>query len=393
MMYEHRDRCAIAGIGTTALSRCSGKTTLSLAIEAVLAASADAGLKPTAIDGIVRCDLDRVGANDLAHALGLENVTFWGAVPTGGGAPCGMVGLAVAAILSGQATCVVVFRSLNGRSGRRFGDAEPLPLRVGGDGTYDEYFSPYGLLAPVHMWALIAQRYLDLYGIDRSRLGDVAIACRRHANRNPAAQMHDRTLDMDQYLDAREISTPLCLYDCCLETDGACAVIVTSAERARHLRQPPALIRAVAQGSPVQPQGGVCYPSLMRRKLLDQPSAAIAQTLYERGGLGPSDVQTAQFYDCFTPAVLVQLEDYGFCGRGEAGDFAATGALGPGGAFPVNTSGGNLSEGYLHGLSHVLEGVRQIRGSSTSQVPDVDVCLVTSGLPLISSALLLRGDR
>ncbi|MGE0308961.1 MAG: lipid-transfer protein [Acidimicrobiia bacterium] len=391
-VYDHRDRCAIAGIGVTELSKRSGQSVLTLATRASLLAIADAGLRIADVDGLVRCDLDRVAPNDLAHSLGIEHLTFWGTTTTGGGAPCGMIGQAVAAILSGQASTVLVYRALNGRSGQRYGQSDTTDTRVGGDGSYDEYFAPWGLTTPGQMWSLIAQRHMHDFGTTSEQLGEIALACREHANRNPAAQMHDRTLTIDQYLDSRMIASPLRLYDFCLETDGACAVIVTTAERARDLAQPPVIIRAVAQGAPPQVQGGVCYPSLMRTELVSQPSAAIAETLYRRAGLGPDDIDTAQFYDCFTPTVLLQLEDYGFCGRGEGGPFAASGALRLNGRLPINTSGGNLSEGYLHGLNHVLEGARQVRGTSTGQVPNAETCLVTSGLPLISSALILRSD-
>jgi acetyl-CoA acetyltransferase len=202
--------------------------------------------------------------------------------------------------------------------------------------------------------------------------------------------MRDRTLTMEQYLDSRVISAPLRLFDYCLETDGACAVVVTSTERARDLAKPPAVIRAVAQGGSFDMQGGIAFPVLMRPSLTTQPSAKVAETLYSRAGLGPRDIDVAQFYDCFTPTILFQLEDYGFCEKGEGGPFAASGAIGKGGSLPINTAGGNLSEGYIHGLNHIVEGVRQIRGESTSQVPNAETCLVTSGLPIVTSALILR---
>jgi acetyl-CoA acetyltransferase len=202
--------------------------------------------------------------------------------------------------------------------------------------------------------------------------------------------MADRPLTMEQYLAARMISSPLRLFDYCLETDGACAVIVTSRERAADGPHPPALIRAVAQSAGPEPQVGFLYPTIMRQSLTTQTSRSLAEILYRRAGLGPSDVDVAQFYDCFTITVLLQLEDYGFCEKGEGGHFAASGAIDKGGTLPINTSGGHLSEGYLHGMNHIVEGVRQIRGTSTSQVPGAEVCLVTSGLPVTTSGLMLR---
>ena len=395
MSAEHRDRCAISGIGATRFSADSGRSILSLAAEASLAAIADAGLVPADVDGIVRCDMDGVAHNDLAEALGMPNVTYWGGSGPGGAAPGGMIAQAVGALCSGQATAVLAFRALNGRSGARFGRAaggggSGRPRRAGGGGRYEEFFAPYGLVAPGHVFSLIAQRHMIEFGTTAEQLGSIALACRARANANPGAQMADRPLTMEQYLAARIISTPLRLFDYCLETDGACAVIVTTAERAADGPQPPVLIRAVAQHAGPEPQFGFLNPTLFRTNLTTQTSAALAETLYRRSGLGPSDVDVAQFYDCFTITVLLQLEDYGFCAKGEGGPFAASGAIDKGGHLPINTSGGHLSEGYLHGMNHILEAVRQLRGTSTSQVPDAEVCLVTSGLPVTTSGMILR---
>jgi len=388
--YSHRDKCAIVGIGATDFSRDSGRTELSLATQASLAALADAGLTTGDVDGIIRCDMDNVRGNDLAHSLGIRDLTYLGENGPGGAAPCAMVGQAVAAILSGQATTVLVFRSLNGRSGRRFGQSPVEGARVGGAGSYDELFAPYGLLTPGQIFALMAQRHMVDYGTTPEQLGGIALACRARANANPAAQMHGRQLTMDDYLAARMISEPLRLFDFCLETDGACAVVVTAAERARDLAQPPALIRAVAQGSIPEPQPGIQFPVLMRESITTLPARAVADTLYRRAGMGPSEVDVAELYDCFTITVLLQLEDWGFCKKGEGGPFVASGEIDLGGTIPINTGGGHLSEGYIHGMNHVVEGVRQIRGTSSNQVAGAETCLVTCTPLPPGSALLLR---
>ena len=390
--FHHRDLCAIAGIGATEFSRDSGRSVLSLATEASLAALADAGLAPTDVDGIVRCDSDTVRHNDLVHTLGLSRLDYFSEVGPGGVAPSAMVGQAVAAILSGQATTVLVFRSLNGRSGRRFGLSPVTERRIGGNGTYDEFFLPYGLLTPGQIFALLAQRHMLDYGTSEKDLGHIALACRARANANPFAQMHDKALTMDDYLGARMISRPLRLYDFCLETDGACAVVVTSTERARDLAKPPALIRAVAQGSLTDPQPGIQFPVVLRETLTTLPAKPTADTLYRRAGLGPEDIDVAQFYDCFTITVLLQIEDYGFCAKGEGGSFVSSGEIELDGRLPINTGGGHLSEGYIHGMNHVVEGVRQVRGESTNQVPGDEVCLVTSTPLPPGSALILRAD-
>jgi acetyl-CoA acetyltransferase len=389
-VLSHRDRCAIVGIGATDFSRNSGRSDLTLATQAALAAIDDAGLSPKDIDGIVRCDMDLVRANDLVHSLGMDGLSYFGEVGPGGVAPCAMVGQAVAAILSGQATTVLVFRSLNGRSGRRFGQSSVTEARVGGGGTYDEFFLPYGLLTPGQIFGLIAQRHMLDYGTSEKDLGSIALACRERANANPAAQMHDRLLTMDDYLAARMISRPLRLFDFCLETDGGCAVIVTTADRAKDRPKPLVLIRAVAQGSLPSPQPGIQFPVLLRESITTLPAKPTADTLYRRAGLGPDDIDVAQLYDCFTITVLLQLEDFGFCPKGEGGPFVSSGEIGLGGRIPINTGGGHLSEGYIHGMNHIVEGVRQIRGESTSQVPGAEVCLVTSTPLPPGSALILR---
>jgi acetyl-CoA acetyltransferase len=388
--FHHRNLCSIVGIGSTDFSRASGRSVITLATQAARAAIEDAGLPVSAIDGIVRCDHDLVSHNDLGHSLGLSNLTYWGGTGTGGGAPCGMIGQAVGAVISGQAENVLVFRSLNGRSGARYGQGNGRgETLVGGTGTYDEYFLPYGLSTPGQMWALIAKRHMIEFGTTSEHLGHIAMACRARANANPAAQMRDRKMSMEDYLDSPYISQPLRLFDYCLETDGACAVIVSRTDRAGDLPGKSCVIRAVAQGAHKGMQPGVTMPALMRTELTTQPSADVARTLYRRAEMEPSDVQVAQFYDCFTPTILVQLEDYGFCAKGEGGQFAASGALEMSGSLPINTAGGNLSEGYIHGMNHIVEGVRQIRGESTSQVPNASICLVTSGLPIVTSGMIL----
>jgi acetyl-CoA acetyltransferase len=285
--YGHRDRCAIAGIGATEFSKDSGVSELSLATAATLDALADAGLTTADVDGIVRCDSDLVSYTDLAESLGLENLSYTSTVGPGGIAPAGMVAQAVGAILSGQATSVVVFRCLNGRSGRRFGAGSPAAqqARVGGRQSWDEFFLPWGLVTPGQFFALLAQRHMTEFGTTHEQLGRIAVACRERANANPAAQMHDRVMTLDDYLDSPMIAEPLRLFDFCLETDGANALVVTTAERARDLRQPPALIRAVAQGVSRGGQGGAMWPVLVREDALQMASRQVAARLYGRAGL------------------------------------------------------------------------------------------------------------
>ena len=384
-----QDRTAIAGIGATDFSKASGRSTLTLATQASLAALQDAGIDPRDVDGIVRCDMDTVRPVALADSLGVRNLTYWGDAGPGGSGPAAMVGQAVAAIQAGLATTVVVFRAINGRSGERYGKGYADDGRAGGGSSFEEFFLPYGMQTPGQYFAAVAQRHMIEYGTTPEALGRIALACRRHANNNPAAQMHDRTMSMEDYLGSRMLSTPLRLFDFCLETDGACAIVVTSTERARDLAQPPVLVRSVAQSSGHAAQPGLMFPGLLRPSTTSWSSRPLAELLYARAGLSAADVDVAQIYDCFTITALVQLEDFGFCEPGAAGDFIQDGTLEVGGALPLNTSGGHLSEGYIHGMNHVLEGVRQIRGTSTNQVPDARVSLVTSAPPPGGSALLL----
>jgi len=283
----------------------------------------------------------------------------------------------------------VVFRSLNGRSGNRFGLSAELDPVIGGAESFTEFYGPYGLLSPGMFFALIAQQYMNETGLKSEQLANIALVARKHANNNPAAQMHHRTMTLDDYMDSRMLSTPLRLFDYCLETDGAAAVVVTTTERAKDLRQPPAVIRAAAMASGPRPQPGQMYPVLMREDPLSMPSRQCAETLYARAGLGPEDIDSAQLYDCFSITALLQIEDYGFCARGEAGAFIESGELEVGGAMPLNTSGGHMSEGYIHGMNHVVEGVRQIRGQSSNQVQGASVSLVTSAPPPSTAALIL----
>jgi acetyl-CoA acetyltransferase len=195
-------------------------------------------------------------------------------------------------------------------------------------------------------------------------------------------------MTLDDYLESPMITSPLRRFDCCLRTDGACAFVVTTAERAQDLRQTPVLVKGAVQGTLPKPHGSL-YSVVAREELTETPAAQVAQALYSRAGVGPKDIDVAELYDCFTITTLLQIEDYGFCVKGESGPFVEAGNTGPTGAIPVNTAGGNLSEGYLHGVNHVIEGVRQLRGTASSQVQGAEVCLVTGGLPTPTSAVIL----
>ncbi len=378
----------IVGIGQTEYTRWGGATRseFELAGAAIMAAAADAGVAVRAIDALTSFGDDRNEPALVQAALGIEELRFNGMVwGGGGGGSCGAVDLAAAAVEAGRARYAVAFRSLaQGQTGR-FGLYDP-------NWRHASFIHPFGLLAAPQLLALSVRRYMHEFGVTPEHLGAFAVACRAHAQRNPAAVMRGKPLDMATYLASRMIADPLRLNDCCLETDGACAVLVTTLERARDLDVAPiailASIHGGSRGWSTGPLGSHNQP------LADYASTGawtLARDLYAKAGVAPGDLDVAQIYDNFTGLALMSMEAFGLCGRGEGGALAASGAIAwPHGALPVNTHGGCLSEAYIHGLNHVNEGVRQLRGASTCQVEDAELCLVVGGPgPSPTSALIL----
>jgi acetyl-CoA acetyltransferase len=391
LAFLGRDKCAVAGVGQTEFSRDSGRSVLSLATEASLKAVADAGLTVGDIDGIVRCGDDVTTPYTLAAALGARNLVYWADTGPGGVAPCMMMGLAMGAVMSGQAKAVLCFRSLNGRSETRLGGGGKRVGAeiVGGFGTYDEFYLPYGLMTAGQTFALMTRRYMLDYGATAEQLGAVALTCRENAQSTPHAVMHGKPMSMDDYLAGRMISTPLRLFDFCLETDGACAVVVTSTERARDLPRPPVLIRAVAGGAPRDLRGGMMFP-VVSRDMTELGGRQAGAELWRRAGVGPHEMDIAQIYDCFTISVILQLEAYGFCAKGEGGPFAASGAIRKGGSLPINNGGGHMSEGYVHGMNHIVQAVRQLRGDADNQIEGAELSLCTGGPLPVGSSVVFR---
>jgi acetyl-CoA acetyltransferase len=319
---------------------------------------------------------------EIAKCLGAGDVTFFSQVGFGGGAGPACVGQLGMALAAGQCRVGVAWRSRKRGSGARpwANVVQQLP-------TPAAWTRPFGLLRPADEIAMLTRRYMHEYGATRDHLANVALAVRRMANRNPRAVMHDRELTREQYLAARWISEPLCLFDNCLETDGALACVLVPAERARDCARPPVFVHAFAQGLPRQSHTMVNY---WCEDPLRGPAWVCARQLYARSDFQAADIPVAQLYDAFTTLIPLSLEGYGFCGRGEGAAFTEGGALELGGRLPVNTSGGGLSEAYVHGFNLINEGVRQMRGTSTSQVKDAAACLVTAGEGVPTSALILR---
>jgi acetyl-CoA acetyltransferase len=378
---------AIAGIGATEFSKDSGRSELRLAAEATLAALADAGLAPAEVDGLVTFTMDSTAEIALARELGLGDLRFFGQVSYGGGAACGCVLQAVLALAAGIADVVVCYRALNERSGRRFGQVSRAAVRSGTSaGADNAWHYPMGLSTPAATVAMIARRYMHDYGATSADFGQVTVADRRHAATNPKAWFYQRPVTLAEHQASRWIAEPLRLLDCCQESDGAVAVVVTSAERARDLRQRPAVIRAAAQGSS---PGQFTMTSYYRDELGLPEMGVVARQLWRQAGIGPADVRTAVLYDHFTPYVLLQLEELGFCPRGQARHFIADGAIELDGALPVNPHGGQLGEAYIHGMNGIAEAVRQVRGTSVNQVAGDGPVLVTAGTGVPTSGLIL----
>jgi acetyl-CoA acetyltransferase len=383
---------AVVGIGATEFSKDSGRSELRLAVEAVDAALSDAGIAPSEVEGMVTYTADTNPEINVAQSLGMGELTFFSRVHYGGGAGAGTIQQAALAVQAGVADVVVCYRAFNERSGNRFGGGVQNRAPVANaEAAHFSWYAPQGLLTPAQWVAMAAQRYLYLTGATSEDLGRVAVADRKHAATNPKAWYYERPITLEDHQASRWIVEPLHLLDCCQETDGGQALVVTSLERARDLANPPAVIRAAAQGSGNGQEMMTSYYTEDLSGLAEM--GVVARQLWETSGLSPADIQTAVLYDHFTPYVLSQLEELGFCGKGDAKDFVRDGNIELGGSLPINTHGGQLGEAYLHGMNGIAEGVRLVRGTSVNQVPDVEHVVVTAGTGVPTSGLVLGADR
>jgi acetyl-CoA acetyltransferase len=378
---------AVAGVGYAPFSRRSGRSVLSLADEACRHAIEDAGMDRREVDGIASFMVmhDSVPVQAVATSLALPQVRFAVDADLGGQAPCYLTWLAAMAVETGRARAVLVFRALNGRSGPRVGT-----MQFHGAGAPFRY--PLGYDAYMMYVAMWARRFLHETGQGAGDLAAVALAQRAWAEQNDRA-VRRRPLTLEEYLDEPYVVEPFRADDCTVEVDGACALLVTSLERARDLRHPPAVVASGAYRA--GPRSGLDIGDhLLWEDYTRNYTSHLRQDLFSEAGIGPADVQFAEIYDCFTSTVLIGLEGLGLCGRGESGALVRSGATGPGGRLPVNTYGGLLSEGYLHGMNTVTEAVLQIQGrGGDRQVGRHDVGVVTSGALMDGSALVLTADR
>jgi len=378
-----RGKVAIVGIGETAYGKGLLQSERELAVEAILAALADAGIAPGEVDALSSYTMEQTPDFEIVRNVGLGPLHYFSQAPHGGGAGPAAVGHAAMAIACGIARTAVVWRARkrSGAASRVWAQTAPILE------DHWKWSRPSGLLRPVDEVALITRRYFHEYGDATDALAEIAVRLREYACANPRAMMHGRPISHEDYYRSRMVAEPLRLFDNCLESDGAAAIVLTSAERARDLPGKAVLIEAFSQG--LIP-GHQSMADFHRAEALTSSSSITAAALWRQTDLRPGDVDVAQFYDAFSPLVLFSLEAYGFCGRGEARDFVLSQGIGPRGRLPVNTAGGSLSEAYMHGMNLIVEAVRQLRGTASTQIPDARVALVTGCDATPNGALLLR---
>jgi acetyl-CoA acetyltransferase len=384
-----RDKAAIVGLGTTEFSKNSGRSEFQLALEAVQAALADAGIEPAEVDGLCTYTMDNSTEAEVLRGIGGRALKFFSRIHFGGGGACAPLLQAAMAVSNGIADVVVCYRAMNERSGQRFGSptkAIPLPET---EIVSMAYHSFHGLRTAAAKMGISMRRYMHETGATSDDFAEYAVTARAHAATNPQAFFYGKPITREDYFASRMIADPFRLFDVCQESDGAVAFVVTSAERARKLRSKPVAIRAAAQAAPVDVINLAPYykPDIVPREECE----LVAQQLYRMSGLTPADMDVAILYDHFGPTVLPTLEGYGFCKKGEARHFIRDGNIGLGGSLPVNTHGGQLGEAYIHGMNGIAEGVRQVRGTAANQVRQVEHVLVTAGTGLPTSGLIL-GD-
>ncbi|MEE8311438.1 MAG: transporter [Candidatus Binatia bacterium] len=365
----------IVGIGDTKYCRGegSGLSPLGLQLRAAKRAIDDAGIAARDVDGIM--PFPNLGsAEGFAANLGCETLRFAATINMGGAAPVASLQAAAAAVTTGAASYILVPAGWNGYSGRRAAQTvQEQTSSIPGGAIARDFYLPFGLTAPPQWYALMARRHMHEFGTTAEQLGCIALAMRRHAQLNPNAVMNGKAMTMDDYLASPMITDPYRLFDCCIETDGAAAMVITTEERAADLAGKPVKILAAAAGQP--------YPAdeiTNRKDIFITGLTIAAPEAFARAGVAPSDIDFAEIYDCFTFEVLQQLEETGFCARGEGGAFVEGGRIELGGELPVNTHGGLLSEAHVLGMNHIVEAVRQLRGEAGQrQVVDAKLGVVT----------------
>jgi len=372
---------AIAGIGATEFSKESGRSELQLAAECSKAALDDAGIHPSEVDGMVTFTIDNSDEIGLARCLGVKDLAYTTRIPGGGAAAVATIYQAMAMVNAGLCNTVLVWRAMNERSQYRFG--QPHTQNLGpqaGNGTGSLLWCmPFGAQTPATWESLAAQRYMQQYGVTNEDLGRVAVAQRKYAATNPAAWFYGKPITLEDHQNSKWIVEPILrLLDCCQESDGGVAIVITSLDRAKDLKQKPVKIVGACQSIPYNVE---VISNYYHADLSMMPEAeGTAKRLYAQTGMKPADMQAAMIFDAFTPQVLKQLEGFGFCKRGEAKDFIKSGEIDIDGILPVNTNGGLIGEAYIHGMNNIAEAVRQVRGTAANQVKKVERVLVSSGM-------------
>jgi acetyl-CoA acetyltransferase len=380
MRADPATSAAIVGIGSTEFSRQAGRTELQLACESTTAALADAGIAASEVDGLVSYTVDPVEETELVRSTGFSEINWSSRVPYGGGGSMGVLLHAASAIASGAANVVVAYRAIRARSGAtRFGAAKtaPSPTSAHSGTTAMQWCMPFGVLTPASWMSLNATRYMHTYGVTSEDFGRAIVQLREYAAVNPAAWGFERPITLADHQESRWIAEPsIRLFDCCQETDGSVALVITKSDRAVDTARAPITI-AAAGGAGMFEQEIASDHYLPDLAVMDS-SVALARQLFDEAGYSREDIDVAMVYDAFTPILLMQLEGLGFCGFGDAKDFIADGNLGLKGTLPCNTNGGLIGEGYIHGLNLVTEAARQLRGDAINQVPDASTVLVSS---------------
>ena len=374
-----RGQAAVVGVGETEYFKRgqSPDAEFVLALNAIMSACDNAGISPKEVDGFASFSNDRNDPSKLAAALGCKELTFsnmqWGG---GGGGGSAAIANACAAIYGGLADVVVVYRALAQGQFGRFGQG-PRSNSVSGDMAHT---LPYGLMSPAQMFAMKVVRFMHDYELKQETLRAISMASYYHAQNNPRAVMHGRPLTEEQYENSRWIVEPFHLFDCCQENDGAAAMVLVSADRAKDLREKPAYVMGAMGGSHYRAGAAVHNTP----DYATSTFKSITPRLYEMAGIGPKDVDVLQSYENFTGGVLMSIVEHGFCEPEDCNEFFTNDRFrAPDGDLPLNTSGGNLAECYMHGLGLNIEAVRQIWGESTNQIDDVNVSMVISG-PMVT---------
>jgi acetyl-CoA acetyltransferase len=379
-------RTAIVGIGYSEITRRAQRPLGLLAVDACRAALDDAGLDPAHIDGLTtypespyagagnRDGIDVVSVMYLVNHLRLAPDIRWYAQIETGMIASPMIE-AANALIAGSCDYVLVWRAMHRPESRPAGTGSGAP-RAAGDA---QFMAPWGCNTIIQWHALAWQRYMHRYGATREALAALALNSRRNANLNPRAFFYSQPMSRDDYFNSRWIAEPLCLYDCDVPIDGCVAMIVTTAERARDLKHPPAYIAGWGQNTAPR-------RSLLHYALDDyiECGGSLARKLWASAGLGPQDMDGAELYDGFNPSTLYWLEAAGFCKQGEGGSFVQNGRIALEGELPVNTFGGSLSEGRMHGMGHIAEAVRQVTGrAERRQLPRAEAVCAIDGSPML----------